>query len=297
MLSFIAKKILTVVIILAIIILLCFMLNYTHQTDNQLGLFHELAHYCSTILSNPLDLNHTYILPDETLKSVLLPSAMRFFIVIILSILIGFPAGIYFGLLNKPILNNGIKVICVIFYSCPIVLLSLLLNNLFHSIDIELLNQPFVLERYTEHHTFSAKIEFNVPIFILVVLPCIITIQTVSKNVESVIRQNFIKISLIKNPSKFNVIMKHVLPNVIPTSMNQLLYHSSNLLFSVMMVEILFNIHGLGLFSYAAFINSNYSAISSMIVMTSFFLSFFWLIGQCLIAILYPFTLKTNASY
>ena len=179
---------------------------------------------------------------------------------LLVALFIGIPLGIFLGLSNINWLNTTIRFGCLIFYSCPIVMLATLVMFYLSStlpmsmnFDISIsvtgssLLDIILSSRADKLPAILDQLHYLLlPTIILAIQPSIVTIQLVSENVKNTSRQNYIKMAIIRERSPFKILRRHLLPNSIPSTIPQLTYNTTTLLFLTMVIEILFNRVGLG---------------------------------------------------
>ncbi|OCG20299.1 hypothetical protein A9G22_06595 [Gilliamella sp. App2-1] len=227
---------------------------------------------------------------------------------LLVTLLIGLPLGIFLGLSNIHWLNNTIRLGCLLLYSCPLVLLVVIIMFLISPSWTVSLN--FHLSP-TETGTSLLDILFSssddkmrllleqfryllLPMLILAIQPSIMTIQLVSQSVKSISRQNFIKMAIIRERSLFKILRRHLLPNSIPATIPQLTYNTTTLLFSTMVIEILYNREGLGQWVMSAYHHHNYFIISIAILACGTVISLLALLGEISAVVIYPLRHKEH---
>ncbi|OCG07086.1 hypothetical protein A9G13_08885 [Gilliamella sp. wkB178] len=227
---------------------------------------------------------------------------------LVITLFIGIPLGVFLGLSNINWLNNTIRLSCLLLYSCPLVLIvivTMYLSSSRWSLFINFNVAPPVsstslLDIIISSKTDKIKLLFEqmqyllLPITILSIQPSIVTIQLVSQNVKNTAQQNFIKMAIIREISPFKILRKHLLPNSIPATIPLLTYNTTTLLFSTMVVEILFNRVGLGQWIMMAYHHHNYSIIAIAILACGSLISLLTLFGEISAIVIYPMRHKEN---
>ncbi|OCG24988.1 hypothetical protein A9G11_02480 [Gilliamella sp. wkB108] len=221
---------------------------------------------------------------------------------LIVTLLIGMPLGIFLGLSNISWLNNAIRLGCLLLYSCPLVLIvivTMYLSSSTWSLFINFNIAPQMTNTSLLDIIFSSQEDkvtllleqlqyLLLPIAILSIQPSIVTIQLVSQNVKNTAQQNFIKMAIIRETSPFKILRKHLLPNSIPATIPQLTYNTTTLLFTTMVIEILFNRVGLGQWIMMAYHQHNYSIIAIAIFACGSVISLLTLLGEICAVLIYP---------
>ncbi|MCO6538433.1 MAG: ABC transporter permease subunit [Gilliamella sp.] len=224
------------------------------------------------------------------------------------ALLIGLPLGIFLGLSNIHWLNNIIRLGSLSLYSCPIVMVviivmywlsptwSISMNfNVSPSVAGTSLLDLLISSKTDKWHMILGQLHYLfLPIIILAIQPSIMTIQLVSQNVRNISRQNFIKMAIIRERSPFKILRRHLLPNSIPTTIPQLTYNTTTLLFSTMVIEILFNRVGLGQWVMLAYHHHNYFVISIAILACGTVISLLTLLGEISAVVIYPLRHKEH---
>ncbi|WP_218059341.1 ABC transporter permease subunit [Gilliamella sp. GillExp13] len=224
------------------------------------------------------------------------------------ALLIGLPLGIFLGLSNINWLNNIIRLGSLLLYSCPIVMVviivmywlsptwSITMNfNVSPSVAGTSLLDLLISSKTDKWHMIFDQLHYLfLPIIILAIQPSIMTIQLVSQNVRNTSRQNFIKMAIIRERSPFKILRRHLLPNSIPATIPQLTYNTTTLLFSTMVIEILFNRVGLGQWVMLAYHHHNYFVISIAILACGTVISLLTLLGEISAVVIYPLRHKEH---
>lgn len=302
MLIYIIKKIFSFCLVLFLLSLFCVAIVY-FPSDSPFSsvtfvqayyLFYQKIFFSQFIFAD-------YSL-GQIISQIILPTFELCILAIIGSMIIGFPIGIIAGLTRSNKINHFIKLVCIILYAIPIVWITVLVMfssstewffvknssyqpaitsvsilNILLSPSIEKINVLLVEARH-----------LIVPVMILMIQPCIVTIQLISQRVGVTAQQNYIKVASIRENSSFKVLFRHLLPNAIPGAVPQLTYNISTLLFSTMVIEILLNRSGLGTWVFSAFHQSSYQIIALAIFCCGALISLLTLLSEIFVVILYP---------
>ncbi|WP_167370299.1 ABC transporter permease subunit [Gilliamella mensalis] len=227
---------------------------------------------------------------------------------LLVTLLIGLPLGIFLGLSNVYWLNNIIRLGCLLLYSCPLVLLvvvimflispswSVSLNFYLFPAKTSISMLDILLSSSDDKMTLLME-QFHyllLPMLILAIQPSIMTIQLVSQSVKNTSYQNFIKMAIIRERSFLKILRRHLLPNSIPATIPQLTYNTTTLLFSTMVIEILYNREGLGQWVMIAYHHHNYFIISIAILACGTVISLLTLLGDITAIAIYPLRHKVN---
>ncbi|WP_170143365.1 ABC transporter permease subunit [Orbus hercynius] len=243
----------------------------------------------------------------EIFTQILLPTFELSILAIIGSIIVGFPIGIFAGLTKSNKINHFIKLVCLVLYACPIIWLTILvmfvlstdwlfIKNPQYEPSVRSLSLLHILLTPHEDKLGLLLTEMKylfVPVMILTIQPCIITIQLISQRVSITARQNYIKVASIRENSSRKVLFRHLLPNAVPTAIPQLAYNITTLLFSTMTIEILLNRSGLGTWVFSAFHQQDYVVIALAIFSCGALVSLLTLLSEIFVVAIYPMQSRT----
>lgn len=303
MIIYIFKKVVTFLFIICVLAQISFCLVYF--TPHSMSNFHNLNFIDAyNAFFKQLLQGQFRLLTGETVPffHTLLATFELCILALLVALFIGLPLGVFLGLSNINWLNNTIRLGALLSYSCPIVMLviivmywlsptwSLSMNfNVSPSVAGTSLLELFVSSKTVKWHLLFEQLHYLLlPIIILAVQPSIMTIQLVSENVKKTSRQNFIKMAIIRERSPFRILRRHLLPNSIPAIIPQLTYNTTTLLFSTMVIEILFNRVGLGQWVMIAYHHHNYFIISIAILACGTVISLLTLLGEISAVAIYP---------
>ena len=309
MIIYIFKKIVTFLFIICVLAQISFCLVYfsPHSTFNinNLSFLDAYSAFFNQLLQGQFRL-----LTGETVPFLhtLLATFELCILALFVALLIGLPLGIFLGLSNIHWLNNIIRLGSLSLYSCPIVMVviivmywlsptwSISMNfNVSPSVAGTSLLDLLISSKTDKWHMILGQLHYLfLPIIILAIQPSIMTIQLVSQNVRNTSRQNFIKMAIIRERSPFKILRRHLLPNSIPANIPQLTYNTTTLLFSTMVIEILFNRVGLGQWVMLAYHHHNYFVISIAILACGTVISLLTLLGEISAVVIYPLRHKEH---
>lgn len=309
MIIYIFKKIVTFLFIICVLAQISFCLVYfsPHSTFNinNLSFLDAYSDFFKQLLQGQFRL-----LTGETVPFLhtLLATFELCILALFVALLIGLPLGIFLGLSNINWLNDIIRLGSLLLYSCPIVMVviivmywlsptwSISMNfNVSPSVAGTSLLDLLISSKTDKWHMILGQLHYLfLPIIILAIQPSIMTIQLVSQNVRNTSRQNFIKMAIIRERSPFKILRRHLLPNSIPATIPQLTYNTTTLLFSTMVIEILFNRVGLGQWVMLAYHHHNYFVISIAILACGTVISLLTLLGEISAVVIYPLRHKEH---
>ena len=307
MIIYILKKIVTFLFIICVLAQISFCLVYfvPQSIFSDLTFIDAYSAFFKQLLQGQFKL-----ISGETVPffDTLLTTFELCILALLVALFIGIPLGIFLGLSNINWLNTTIRLGCLIFYSCPIVMLATLVMFYLSStlpismnFDISIsvtgssLLDIILLTREDKLPAILDQLHYLLlPTIILAIQPSIVTIQLVSENVKNTSRQNYIKMAIIRERSPFKILRRHLLPNSIPATIPQLTYNTTTLLFSTMVIEILFNRVGLGQWVMLAYRNHNYFIISIAILACGTVISLLTLLGEITAIAIYPLRHKEH---
>lgn len=309
MVIYIIKKIVVFLLVLFLLSLISFSLVYFYADfpANEATFKESYLLFYQQFLSGELVItNQTENLFIQNINHVLISTFELFILTAICASVLGIPIGIAVGLTEKRNRNYITKLICLILYAMPIVWIAILLVLLFYpnytySADTNIfsaINALSMLDILLSNDSNKFRILINElyylsPIILaLTIQPCIMTIQLISQQVAEVIEQNYIRVIKIRENSSLKILIRHVLPNVLPKVIPQMAYNITTLLFSIMVAEILFNRIGLGIWVFTAFYGHYFTILAIAIFCCGAFISFFTLLSDIAIVLLYPMRYK-----
>lgn len=307
MVIYILKKIVTCLFILFLLAQMSFCLAYFTPNTllNHASLFEAYHLFFKQLLSGEFIFS-----PNKSLSFLheFFATFELCLLALSVSILIGIPVGVFAGMGSRQSLNNIIQIFSLILYSCPIVLLVTMTvfflppngvlfmheNMAFPEQGISLID--ILTTTHPDKFTiFIAQLKtLMLPIAILSIQPCIITIQFVSQSVKKIMKQNYIKAAMIRETSLFKIVRRHLLPNSIPSTIPKLAYNSTTLLFLTMVMEILLDINGIGKWVMLAYYQHNYNIIAIAILTCGAFISLLVLLSEIFTVIIGPMLHKEN---
>ena len=307
MIIYILKKIVTFLFIICVLAQISFCLVYfvPQSIFSDLTFIDAYSAFFKQLLQGQFRL-----MSGETVPffDTLLTTFELCILALLVALFIGIPLGIFLGLSNINWLNTTIRLGCLIFYSCPIVMLATLVMFYLSStlpmsmnFDISIsvtgssLLDIILSSRADKLPALWEQLHYLLlPTIILAIQPSIVTIQLVSENVKNTSRQNYIKMAIIRERSPFKILRRHLLPNSIPSTIPQLTYNTTTLLFLTMVIEILFNRVGLGQWVMLAYRNHNYFIISIAILACGTVISLLTLLGEISAIAIYPLRHKEH---
>lgn len=242
---------------------------------------------------------------SDILKKILLPTFELCLFAIICAMIFGFPIGIASGLKNSHKFNHFIKLLCLLFYASPIVWLAILIISVTSVGDISWASiknshyststfSPSMLDIFLSSKNDKWNVlmtQFNqliIPVLILTIQPCIITIQLMSESVSQIANKNYIKVTKIRENSSLKILFQHLLPNAVPSVIPRLTYNTTTLLFSTMVVEIVLNRAGLGRWVFSAFYQHDYFIIALVMMSCGVLTCFLTLLSEIFVVLMYP---------
>lgn len=309
MLIYIIKKIFSFFLVLFLLSLISASIVYFSPNS---PFSHETFARCYYLFYQQILFNQ-FIIADHSfwqiLSQIILPTFELCILAIIGSIIIGFPVGIIAGLTRSNTINHTIKLICLVFYASPIIWVTVLVMS-FSSTDwffvknityqpgttsVSILSILLTPDLEKINQLLAEAKHLIVPVMILMIQPCIITIQLISQRVSYTAQQNYIKVASIRENSSRKVLFRHLLPNAVPSTIPQLTYNITTLLFTTMVIEIVLDRSGLGTWVFAAFHQSDYMIIALAVFCCGALVSLLTLLSEIFVVILYP--IQSRALY
>ncbi|MWP46483.1 ABC transporter permease subunit [Gilliamella sp. Pas-s27] len=309
MIIYIFKKIVTFLFIICVLAQISFCLVYF--TPHSMSNFHNLNFIDAYIAFFKQLLQGQFrLLTGETVPffHTLLATFELCILALLVALVVGLPLGVFLGLSNINWLNSTIRLGALLLYSCPIVMLVIIVMywlsptwlvsmnfDMSPSVTGTSLLDIFISTNTSKWPALLEQLHYLIlPIIFLAIQPSIMTIQLISQNVKNISRQNFIKMAVIRERSPFKILRRHLLPNSIPVTIPQLTYNTTTLLFSTMVIEILFNRVGLGQWVMIAYRDHNYFIISIAILACGTVISLLTLLGEILAIVIYPLRHKEH---
>ncbi|MWN32209.1 MULTISPECIES: ABC transporter permease subunit [unclassified Gilliamella] len=309
MIIYIFKKIVTFLFIICVLAQISFCLVYF--TPHSMSNFHNLNFIDAYIVFFKQLLQGQFrLLTGETVPffHTLLATFELCILALLVALVVGLPLGVFLGLSNINWLNSTIRLGALLLYSCPIVMLVIIVMywlsptwlvsmnfDMSPSVTGTSLLDIFISTNTSKWPALLEQLHYLIlPIIFLAIQPSIMTIQLISQNVKNISRQNFIKMAVIRERSPFKILRRHLLPNSIPVTIPQLTYNTTTLLFSTMVIEILFNRVGLGQWVMIAYRDHNYFIISIAILACGTVISLLTLLGEILAIVIYPLRHKEH---
>lgn len=278
MIIYILKKIFTYLFILLLLSQLSFAVAYLASGTiyNQYAFFYAYLCYFGDLLSGRLLIsNYDTLSLGTIIKQVLPPTIELCLFAVLLSSITGSLLGIIAGLKPDHWSNKLIQAGSLIISACPIVWLAVLMMSLFASNHylfpdsgslIEQINPKtgfpiidvFLTPDLNRSQELIKELQYlALPGIILSIHPCIITIQLISQQVVKVAKQKYIQAISIREQSQLKILLRHMLPNVFPSIIPRLTYNLTIILYSAIIIEIIFKRPGLGTWVMQGFVDKN----------------------------------------
>lgn len=295
MLILLLKKISYLILLIFLLSFFSYLLLYFYDAS-KVNFFSGYFHFIEDSLKG-LDL-----IPSTQREHLYLPflfsTSILFFSVISFTFFIGFPIGIYLGLLQNTTINFIFHLFLLFCYSIPILFLGLIV---FIQLFPHYFNELVQLKHY--HYLADSDYYFNdnykkiaydtfygawLPILILSLQPCAMMIHLVAKRVQIVLNFNFIRFEKVQKNATLALTFKHIIPNTLPYSLKRLLNYTTLILFFTMCIELIFNLNGAGKVVYHAFFIKNVKVIAMFILFSGIFVGIFELVCHLLMWIFFP---------
>lgn len=315
MLLYILRKLITLLVVLFIIATVGFCLIYFMDGTSlsPMPLPEAYAHFFQSLFSHFLptdsDLNSFY----PTLQRALPSTLQLCCLATLLALLIAIPLGIYAGLYPNRPQTKAIQTICLLLGASPLVWLAVLVIFLASGLpqllpsfgsQIEHLNpitgfsllDILLAPQIDTWHELGIELQYlALPTLILAIQPTIVGTQLISQSITTVAGQNYIKAALMREPSLHRVLLKHILPNALPSTIPSLSYNFNLLLFCAMVIEIIFQRQGLGTWIMQAYQHNSISELTMLMILCSILISLLNMVSDILTMLLLP--LRQKALY
>ncbi|QIQ20841.1 ABC transporter permease subunit [Zophobihabitans entericus] len=306
MIVYILRKICTFLLILLILAQISFAIVYClpGTAFYNLTFFHAYFTFFNELLSGTIRLSpHSSLSLLQTLKQILPITIELCIFTILFSLIIGVPLGIIGGLNTNKWQNKALQSFCLIIGASPLVWIAVLSLFIFFP---HLPNEGSFIEQTnpitgfplidilltpgidTAQELWKEFTYLVLPVVILSIQPCILAIQLLSQNIEKIAKQNYIKTAIIREQSQLKILWRHLLPNALPPVIPQLTHGFTILLFSTMVVEIVFDRYGLGKWVMHGFETKNGVIIAVAILVCGLLIGAFNLLSEIFILVIHP---------
>lgn len=304
---FILKRV-TIALASVILLILCgFLLLYfpLNAPLHHLTLPHAFSFYADHLLNGNLGFsivnNHTFI---TTLKLHLATTVELFLGAYLIAILIGVPLGIFSAIQHHKWQGKLTGLLALINSACSVVLLSVVLISIFcyqlkwlpnNGLDRSVLPSIsgfffidiwFYQSPHRNQILFNGIQHFILPIAVLSFYTVTLVAYFVEKSAANVLKQNYIKIAVIRDLSFFKIIYQHLLPNALLPIIPQLMLYFSHIFFLTMIVEIIFDWNGIGTLIMQAYKSNDLITITGSILLTSVIIVVINFLGNVISAII-----------
>ncbi len=312
MISYILRRFMLLISTMFVLTIVIF---WIHVRLNPVGDAHLLPSYLSYTQSL-LTLNFGKSLATgapiiEEMKLYLPASLELLTITLLLSILIGIPLGISLAYFHRSFFDRSLVIIIQICRSMPVYWLCQLLIVMF-CISIKIfptygnLNLLYDIENVTGFNTIDAFLSHDpniikdmlihlcLPIFSLTILP-LVEITMLSRSATLMVLQtNFIKAVFSRGVSLCYVARVHILRNIIPAIIPHLNILLTNLVSSIILVEVIFEWPGVGLWVTSSVTNADYPVLESIIFVLAATLLTINILTEIIITIFFPVKKRVN---
>lgn len=308
MIIHILKKVGIFLFVIFVLLQLNFLLVFlTPYSDfHSLSFFPAYCFYFSELFTGQLAGSEHSGMVIHTIKQAL-PNTIE---LCVIALLISFIAGVFIGIVAGLRLqvwpNKIIQAFGLIIASCPLAWIAVLIIDsasgysyflpdmgidpqkippitYFPFIDILLTHNISVMQEFLKELRYIL-----LPVVILSVYPTFITVTLVSQRLSYVLRQDYITTVMIRHPSLWKILFRHLLPNVIPSILPKLTYNLPLILFYAMLIEIIFDRDGLGTWAIDAYYQKNIVELSIIIILCGLIISVLNLCTDLLTIIVRP---------
>lgn len=305
MLIYIMKKLFSFLILLLILSLVSVSIVYFSPNNPLKHLTFDQAYYNFYYQLFNHQLSPSPLWEENGLaifQHIILPTIELGILAILCAIIVGFPIGIMAGLSNNNKFTQILHLLCWLLYASPLTWIAILIiwlstinwhfvQNFDYATTINNSSLMTIFSASNDHKIAMLMEHFGsllLPVLILMIQPCITTIQIVSERVKITANTNYIKVANIRENSSRKVLFRHLLPNAIPEIIPQLTYNITTLLFSTMVIEILLNRAGMGSWSLFGFYQHDFAIIAMTSLNCGIIISSLTLLSEILVALFYP---------
>ncbi len=248
----------------------------------------------------------------RTILAVLPPTLELCFTSMLLATLFGIPLGYIGALPEKPWISRTVRATYLVGLSIPIFWLApiLLYFSAIHGWEISAIGQYNLLydiptktgfpliDMWFVDVPYRVKIIQNVlqhlvlPTLVLCILPMMEITRFIQQRTQSLLTENYIKIALSREASKFNVLTKYILRNSLPQLVSQFPRLFILLITQCMLIEGTLAWPGIGRCLIDAVSQQDYNSISAGVMAIGLCILLVNIFTQILMFILDPFNKK-----
>ncbi len=269
--------------------------------------------YINNLLQGNLGISY---LDGESLTRTIfavLPSTLELcFTAMLLAALFGIPLGYIGGLSKKSWITHGVRSIYFIGFSIPTFWLAPILLYLaatqgweisaigqynllyeiptktgFPVIDMWFVNEPYrlkIIQNVLQH--------LVLPSLVLTILPTMEITRFILLRTQQLLNENYIKIAISREPSKFRILTRHILRNSLPQLLSQFPRLFILLITQCMLIENTLAWPGIGRWLIDAVGRQDYNSISAGVMAIGLCILLINIFTQILMFILDPFNKK-----
>ncbi|MEE9437400.1 MAG: ABC transporter permease subunit [Saprospiraceae bacterium] len=215
---------------------------------------------------------------------------------IIFVFIISFPLGIYNGINSNGKFDNWTSSLFFFLYSIPKFWLATLMiiffttveygnwTNIFPSVGIwyQSVDQGF-LEMLS-----SSWPKLILPVFVMIIPDIAYLSRMIRSSVKQEISKEYIKTAKAKGLSTWQIAKKHIIPNASAPTITLLAGSLPSAISSSLIIEVIFNIPGIGRLMYDSIINADWATVFPVILIISVLTVIAFLIADIMIAVLNP---------
>lgn len=223
-------------------------------------------------------------------------SVVLLFLNLIFSLIFAFPIGVYNGMNPNSAFDNVSNGILFGFFAVPKFWMATLLiifftsaeygvwTNIFPSVGLWYPDgvQSFVSMLLDSWH------KLILPVLVLVIPDVAYLGRLIRSNVQEESNKEYVKTALSKGMSIKGITVKHILPNSLIPSITLLVGALPGAIASMLIIEVIFNIPGIGRLMYESIENSDWAMVYPIVFVISVFAVLSFLIGDILMAFLNP---------
>lgn len=286
---YLLRRLLLVVITLFILTLFSFSIIYFKNVNalSELPLFEAYPRYLMQLFETDLGSSYINKRPILHFLKTALPVTLELCILaVLIALIFGVPIGIFAGVYNKKPIDKFINIFVLIGLSTPTFWLSLLMVTFFSfyldwlpvsgrydsAIEIPATTGFMYIDLFLNDIPNRSEILLDMikhsllPVGTLAIGPMTEIIKLLRSSVIEVSKENYIKAAATRGLSRTKIIYRHVLHNAFPPIIPKLGLQFSTLLTLAMIIETIFDWHGMGYWMMYSLNHQDYAVISSGIL-------------------------------
>lgn len=281
MLKFILRRTFLFLSTMLVLTIIVYWIHVRLSSIDIIKIIPDYLAYTKDLLSGNFGVSNETGLPIlQELKTHFPPTLELVFSALLLAIVIGIPLGIICGLGHRTFLDNIVKFYCQINNSIPVFWLAQILIIIFCIKlkifptygNISLLYDITPITGYTSVDVFLTRdpdiiknmlLHFCLPVITLTIMPLAEIVSISRTYTIEMVHTNFVKANLCRGTNIIIIAERHILRNIIPTLLPHLSIILCNLFSACILVEVVFEWPGIGLWLTQSVTNADYPVLES----------------------------------